>query len=218
MQSRRRLLAAAGGTVVASLAGCTDLLSDGPITFEADQATVPESARSELSYEEVEITDVVIEETVEAGDRSRDVEVTNWKAEYDKGIDLPTGTRVRGAVCVVLSTPKAEVLGRTFNPIADMDPEEIMQEFQGRIEGIEDVERVGEESASMLGSTAEVGRFEAQGAISDGGPQVDVELLVTEGIESEDDLVLAVAAYPLVLAEQERPDGLGMIEGIDHPT
>lgn len=218
MPTRRRLLTAAGATAAAGMAGCTDLFGDGPITFAAERATVPAVVRNETGHDEAGIEELVIEETVEVGDRSRDVQVTNWQAEYDKAIDLPVGDSVRAAVCTVLSTPRAEVLGRTFNPIAEMEPRELIRQFQDRIEGIENVRHVGEESAATLDTAAEVGRFEAEGTVADGGQQVDLELLVTESVASGDDLVLAVAAYPEVLADAERPDALAMIEGIDHPT
>lgn len=207
-----------GGVVLAGLAGCTDLLGDGPITFEASQAAIPSSVRDETGYDEQGVEEVLLERTVEVGDQSRDVEVTNWQAEYDKAIELPIGERLRGSVCTVLATPQAEVLGRAFNPIAEMDPAELLDEFQGRIEGIDAVERVGETAVSLLGTTADVGRFEAEGEVGDAGVAVDIELLVTEPVESGDDLIIVIAAFPLALAEQERPDAVAMIEGVDHPS
>lgn len=222
MHSRRQLLAATGGTVLAGLAGCTDLLGDGPVTFEAEQATVPQAVRDDTGYDEADVEPVVIEETVEAGGQSQDVEVTNWQAEYDKAVelpaDLPIDDRIRGAVCTVLSTPQAEVLGQAFNPIAEMRPEELLEQFQDRIEGIDNFERVGETAATMLDTATDVGRFEAEGEVGDAGVTVDVELLVSEPVASGDDFVLAIAGFPVVLADQERPDAVAMLEGVEHPS
>lgn len=218
MRTRRRLLAATGGTVLTGLAGCTDLFGDDTLTVAAERATVPESVRSETGHEERTVEEVPIERTVEAGDRSRDVRVVNWKAEYDKAVDLPVGEEIQAAICTVLSTPRVEVLGRPFNPIANMSPRELLRRFQSRLEGVDDIRQVGETTVALLGETADVGRFEAQAAVVDGGPEIEIELLVTEGVESADDLVLAIAAYPRVLAEAERPDAVAAVEGIDHPT
>lgn len=223
MFSRREALAAIGTGIVGSTAGCLDAVPfvGGPMTFEAAVSTVPEAVLAETGYEEQGRDELVIERTVEAGGQTQAVVVTNQQVEYDKGVDLgaaglPVDQRVRAAICTVLTTPQVEVLGRSFNPVADMDSADLAETVQGRYEGMEGLERVGEETAPVAGQSTTVGAFEGEADLVEAGVAVDVTLHISEAVEAGDDLIVAVAGYPTVLADQEAPHAFAMLDGIEH--
>lgn len=222
-QTRRSLLALGATAAAASTAGCTDQLpfiGDGPLEFSAVPASVPETVLDETGYEEHEVEEVVTEETFEVGGRTQDVVVTNWQAEYDKAVDLgeflPSDERVRAAVVTVLTTPQVDVLGRSFNPVADMESEELAEMVQDQFEQFDGMERVGEETLAVGGESTTVGEFEGEAVLAEGGGTIDLTLHIGEAVESGDDLVVAVGGYPTQLREQERSHVVSMFEAIDH--
>ena len=92
--------------------GCA-FLSDGPITFSANKATVSSQAQSQTGYEEVTVESQVVNRTFEAAGQSKQVTVTNWLAQYERKVSIPTmGERRAGAVAV-FSSPQVEVLGQS---------------------------------------------------------------------------------------------------------
>lgn len=224
MTTRRELLAMGGVGVLGASAGCLDTLPfvGGPMTFESTPAAVPNAALSETGYEEHEIDDVVIERTFEVAGRRQDVVVTNWQSEYDKGIDLGVGPldlgRRRAAVFTALTTPRVSVLGRTFNPVGDMAGEELVEMVQDRYDGLDSVEHVGDVDATIVGESTTVGEFEAEADLLDAGVAVDLTIHVAEAVESGDDLVLAIGAYPTAVSHQERDAVFSLFEAIEHET
>lgn len=221
---RRTCLSAVAAIGATGLAGCIEnipFLGDGPISFAADPASVPEAVLEETGYEEHELEEVVIEETFEAGGQTQAVVVTNWQAEYDKSIDMgglgvPIDEQVRAAVFTALSTPQVSVLGRTFNPIADMRSGELAEMVQDRYGGLENLEQVGEDTVTILGESTTVGEFEAEAELLDGGVAIDLTLHIAEAVESGDDLVVGVAGYPTDVREVERDNATTLLEAIEH--
>ncbi|WP_165874933.1 DUF6517 family protein [Natrarchaeobius oligotrophus] len=211
-------------TAIATTAGCTasmPFVGDEPMEFEADPASIPQSALDETGYDEHAIEDVWIERTFEAGGQTQDVVVTNWQAEYDKTIDLgklgvPIDERLRAAVCTALTTPKVSVLDRTFNPVGEMTSEELAEMVQDRYEGMENLERVDEDVVSITGESTTVGEFEAEADLVGEGVSIDLTLHIAEAVESGDDLVVGVGGYPTELRSGERPNIVSLFEAIEH--
>lgn len=224
--TRRSLLAIGAGAVTASTAGCIDrlpFLGDEPLEFGADPASVPEAVLEETGYEEHEIEEVVVEETFEAAGQTQDVIVTNWQAEYDKAIDLdelplPTDERVRAAVVTALTTPQVNVLGRTFNPVADMGSEELAEMVQDQYEQLTELERVGEESVTVAGESTTVGEFEGEATLAGDAVSVDLTVHIAEAVESGEDFIIGVGGYPTRLRDRERPHVFSVFEAIEHDT
>lgn len=209
--SRRRLLAAVGGTMAAaSAAGCTEYIpfvGDEPMSFAASQAWVPEAALDETGYEEHEVDELVFEETFEAAGQTQAVEVTNWLAEYDRSIDLGLLNSLTGdaqaAIFVVLSTPQVDVLGRTFNPVGDKDADELLELVQEHYDGLGDPTRVGETESQLAGETTTVVEYETEAELVAEGMTVDLTLQVAEAVEAGDDFLIAIGGYPTELGEDE---------------
>jgi hypothetical protein len=224
MLTRREALAASGVAIAGGTAGCLDAIpfvGDEPVEFEATPASVPDSTLDETGYEAQGTEEVVVERTFEAGGQSQDVVVTNWQAKYDKSVDLGAlglggDQQQRAAIFTALTTPQVEVLGRTFNPVADMDAEELAEMIQERYEGIDDLQRVGEETAPVSGQSTTVGEFETEAELVAAGATVDLTLHIAEAVESGEDLIVAVGGYPQALRSQEHDHVFAMMAAVAH--
>lgn len=211
MVSRRSVLAASVPALVAVTAGCSAVFGSGA-EFAAETATVSADARSGTGYQEVAVEDVVIERTFEAADQERTVEVTNRVARYERRVDLPALPAQRAAVFVALTSPKIEILGRTFNPIGEMSNRELLALVQERYTGIEVGDRVGEHGATMLGRSTTIEKFEGSATLA--GASVDTYIHVTR-VEHEGDFVVALSVYPNQLGGEDDTVAR-MVEGIEH--
>lgn len=176
---------------------------------------------AETGYDEHEVEEVVVEETLEAAGQTQEVIVTNKQAEYDKAIDLgesplPTDERVRAAVFTALTTPQVSVLGQTFNPVADMDSEELAEMVQNQYEGVDQLEQVGEESVTIVGESTTVGEFEGEATLVPEAISTDLTLHIAEAVESGDDFLIGVGGYPTQLRDQEQSHVFSILKAIEH--
>jgi hypothetical protein len=138
----------------------------------------------------------------EVGGQTRRAVATNRLAKYDRGIDLPTGDRVRAAQFTVFTTPAVEVLERTFNPVGDMSSAELARQALSRFEGLEDLEKVGDETVPILGTDAAVGVFETEATVA-GDVTATVRLHVAEAVRAGSDFVVAVGGYPKLVSQAD---------------
>lgn len=196
MDRNRRAVAGATAALAFGGAGCLGFVTgDEPLTFEATQTTVSEEVLGETGYEEVGVEDVVMTEEV----ASREIEVTNWQAQYERTIDLGIAELDAG-VFVAFSTPKVEVAGRAFNPVDEMSNRELLSEVQSEYEDLEIGDRVGTDTVTMLGTDVEVDRFDGSATIA--GFDLDIYLHVAR-VESGDDFVIALGVYPQQLSSED---------------
>lgn len=224
MLSRRDALGAIGAAAAGGTAGCLDaipFLGDEPIEFEAATAAAPESVLAETDYEEYDRTDVVVERAYEVAGQTQDVVVTNRQVQYDKAVELslpglPGGERLQAAIVSVLTTPQVRVADQTFNPVADMDSEDLATMVQDRYEGMETLQQVGEETVPVASGPTTVGEFEGEAELAEAGVTADLTLHIGEAVEAGDDLIVAVGGYPTALQGQEQADVFAMFEAIDH--
>lgn len=224
MPSRRELLGTAGIALAGVTAGCLDAIpfvGDEPIEFVAGTSVVPESTLGDTGYEEQDRRDVVVERTYEVAGQTQDVVVTNRQVEYDKAIDLGevglgSGERLQAAVFTVLTTPQVDVLGETFNPVGDMESAELASMVQDRYEGVDDLQQVGERTATVAGESTTVGEFETQAELANGGLTVDLTLHIAEAVEAGEDLIVAIGGYPTLLGSQEESNVFAMMDTIEH--
>lgn len=216
--NRRAFLAGSGAVLGSTLAGCTGFITgDEALELDASVATVAESNLDDAGYEENKIEDVTVTRQFEVADQTREVKVTNWHSQYDRSIDVEPIGRYQGAVFGVLTTPKVEfdVVDKSFNPVGDMNTDEIIEMVQDQYEEINNAQQVGKYDISILGETATTGEYEAEAEVASTGETVDVTLHVTEAVESGDDFALCIAAYPTqLLGEDENVETL--MRGIEH--
>ncbi len=214
--TRRRVLAAGGALATAGLAGCTALdvfTGDEPAEFTAGTATVDDETLADSGYELNEVRSASVSQEFEAAGSTREVQVTNQTAEYDKAVEL-FGERYQAAVVAVLTTPRVEVLGTTFNPIGDLDDEERAELIVERYDEVDELERGSEYAIEVLDTEVDVVVYTAEGQIEGTGVTVDLEVHVGDAIEAGDDFVIPLAAYPEALGDGENVRR--MFGGITH--
>jgi len=214
--TRRSLLAATGALGTASLAGCSALdfaLGNDSLSFEASAAVVGDAPLAERSYRESNRTSDTITRTFEAGGQSREVEVTNRIAEYDRGVSI-LGQEFRWALFTVLSTPKVEILGTAFNPVADMSTDELVAMIQGRYDQINAVSRDSTRQADLLGDPAEVVRYRAEGRFTEADVQLDLTLHITDPVAAGADFVVCFGVHPRQVDETDAINDL--LGGVEH--
>lgn len=191
--TRRDLLAGVGTGIAAGLAGCTS----GGASFGAGEAVLSESVRKDTGYGHHRTTeDTVVKEYGLFG-VTRSVEVTNVVAEYDRAVEIGLlGTRLQAAVFAVLSTPQVRLVGRSFNPVADMTTVDIAEMIQERYEDISDVEEDGSFTATVAGESTSVTRFTAKARLVTVGTGIDVYLFVSSAVEFGEDFLVTLAVHP----------------------
>jgi hypothetical protein len=202
MTRRRRVLRAAGalgaGGVTAT-SGCLGVLTGSePARFASGTATIPQSTLDATGFEEFKIESVEVEREFSAAGQTRTVIVTNQLAQYDRAVEIPGVGRYRASQFTAFATPAVEILGRTFNPVAEMSSKELARQALDRFEKIEDLEQTGEEMIQILGTEATVGLFEATATITD-GVSAEIVLHVAEAVRAGSDFVVGVGAYPKLL-------------------
>jgi hypothetical protein len=194
------------------LAGCGFLTGSEALTFSASPATASDASLSETGYEEQNVTEQRVTRNVSAAGQTRQVNVTNQQAKYERAVDLgPLGSQ-RAAVFVTFASPEVSVAGRTFNPIADMSEREILQEFDSQYEGITVGSQVESRNVSTLGQSTELKQFDGTATLA--GTELDVTIQ-TAKFQHEGDYVVAVGIYPQLL-DGEESNVVLLLEGLEH--
>jgi len=221
---RRAFLAGTGLVLASTLAGCT---GGSLATFAASPATVPSATLGRTGYEERSVEESVIRQGFGGVDA---VQVRNWVALYERPLapsvlgELPGTERAedqRVAVFTVLSTPKVEVGGQEFNPVAGFSAGDVLDLVQQTYGGLREVERVDERAVTVLDTATTVDEYRAAGRLEAGGASADVEgvtdlaVHVTDPVEHGTDFVVGLAVHPAIAAiEQGTVDR--MLQAIEH--
>lgn len=214
MDRLHRLAIAGLLTVLVTTSGCVGTLMGEDLTFSASQPAVDEEAVEEADYDLEEKRDVTINHTVNIQEEEREIEVTNKIAAYSHNVSAGPIADQKAAGFVVAASPAVEVAGVTANPVDDYSNRELLKQISSRYDEVDDIERVGSQNVTVLGSETEVTKFSATTTIE--GERVDVYLHVMK-TQHEDDFVMAVGGYPQELDAQHEDRVLTLIEGIEHP-
>jgi hypothetical protein len=207
---RRTLLGGTGGIALLGLAGCLGVV--GMDEHEASPAGVDPAVREETGYEQTNIEELVVERSVDLPGTSENVTVRNYLTEHQKGIELPTVGTVRAATFVVLTSPQISILGREFNPISEMDSTEIVDLVEADFDEINDVEHVSDGEATILEQETTESLFEAEAQIE--GVPVDVNVHITESVETTSDHLITIGVYPTQLESLEADNIEALMAGI----
>lgn len=201
MKTTRRAFGAllASGFVAGS--GCLGFASGSePLRFEAVGATPSEEAVSEAGYEHQRTETRTITREFEAAGQTRSVEAVNVIAEYDKRIDLGPLGHQRAGVFVVFATPRIDVLGRSFNPVEDMDHRELANEVQSNFGEISIDDRVGQRTITVSGKETDLSKFTGMATLD----SQNVEIFVHLGtVETDEDVLVLLGIYPRILGGEE---------------
>lgn len=211
--NRRQAIVAIGSLTSLSSAGCIGFITgEEALAFEATQATVPNAVLEDTGYAEDDVSTEAVTRSFSVGGQSREVEVTNWLARYERSIELgPLGEQELG-VFAVLSTPQVRVLNQTFNPVGEMSNRELLEQLQARYSNLTVGDRIGSDRLQILGEDATVDRFEATATFE--ATEIELRVHVTTVAHAED-YIVPIAIYPRRLpGEADRVNRL--YEAIEH--
>lgn len=224
METSRRAYLAAGATGgLALTAGCLDfVLGGGPLELEAERVAPSDATLAETGYEEYEVEQQRLDERIDVV-VEREVRASIWSSIYSKGVEHG-GHEFEGGFFAAISIPDFSVLGYSLNPIANMDNEELLEEFlegldgdYGSIDGVTHQESFGLE---ILGEGREVDVFEAEADLEidadTGDDLVEVEIPVTS-FGHDDDVLVLLGTHPAPLAAESANAEL-LMESVDHPV
>lgn len=212
----RRVAAALLLAGLLATSGCIGFLTgQNALTFESNPVSVSGQAQSQTGYDQARKEPSTVTKSFSAAGETRNVTVTNHVAEYKRTVGVAGLAEGELARFTVISSPEVEVLGQTFNPLAELSNRELAAQFQKKYETVSDVQAVGDRTETVLGEEVTVTKFTARATIQ-GGQQMDVYLHITK-FKHGDDYVVAVAVYPRQLdGEQENVNVL--LSGIQHST
>ncbi|QLH79548.1 hypothetical protein HZS55_20620 [Halosimplex rubrum] len=210
----RQGLAALAVVLVTVTAGCGFITGQSALAFAASPATASDDALSETGYEELAVANSTVTRNFSAAGQTRQVEVTNQQARYERAVDLgPLGSQ-RAAAFVTFASPEVEVATRTFNPVSDMSTQEVLSQFESQYEGLSVGSHVDNRSVRALEGQRTLQQFEGTATLS--GSEVDVYVHAAK-FEHEGDYIVAVGIYPQRL-DGETESVVALTEGLEHDT
>lgn len=214
--TRRELLAGAGTGMAVGLAGCSGQLTADGAAFGAVEASLSASVQSDTGYSHHRTEPFTVTREFSRFGFSRSVEVTNVISEYDRAVELGVlDQRLQAAVFATLSTPQVEILGKSFNPVAEMSTVEIAEMIQERYENVSGVREEGSFESAVAGESTTVTRFTARADLVATGVGVDVYLYVSQAVELGEDFVVCLAVHPQSMGE-ERETVEALLAGVEH--
>jgi hypothetical protein len=192
-------------SAVAGLAGCS---GSGATTFEADAAA---TATGDTGYErEDERTPTITREFA-----GQEVKVTNVITEYQKTMSIPLLGEAKLGVFTAFTSPQVKVAGQSFNPIGQWSTKKLVTELQSRYDSMNDVQKEGEESQKVLGSTRTVSTFSATMTVD--GNDVPIILLVAK-FKHESDIVVPMGIFPEERRDKEGTNIRTLMSNMSHPA
>ncbi|MDZ7747337.1 MAG: DUF6517 family protein [Halobacteriales archaeon] len=208
----RRIIAVVAVAALVTLSGCGFLLGNQALTFNASPVAVDDSTQSQTGYDEIRRTSLGVERSFQVAGQTRNVSVTNYLAEYGRTAETLFSDQQIARV-TVLSSPKVDVLGQSFNPLDNLSDRQLAQRFQEQYGSLNDLQFQSNRTTSILGSERTVSKFTAQAQME--GTSVDVNVHIST-FEDGDDYIIAVAVHPQQIDEQSNVDA--MFGGIVHPA
>ncbi|PSQ31746.1 hypothetical protein BRD16_02210 [Halobacteriales archaeon SW_6_65_46] len=208
----RRIMAVVAVVALVTLSGCGFILGSDSLDFPAEPVAVDDSTQSDTGYEQTRRTSLNVDRSFSAAGQTRNVSVTNYIAEYGRSADAVFSDQQVARV-TVLSSPKVEVLGESFNPLGDLSDRELAQRFQKQYDSLDNLQFQSNRTTTVHEEEQTVSKFTAQADM--GGTSVDVYVHLSK-FEVGDDYVVAVAIHPQQIDEEPNVDE--MFAGIVHPA
>lgn len=190
--------------------GCADLLTGGPLTFEASPVGVDPDVVADEGYFLQDSGSRERTENVSGLMGTREVQVTSRFAEYRRLVPADDGQDLAAAVGAI-STPKAESGGEPRNPVKDWGPREIVENLPQPYGDVEGLTEHGTRTLTILGSEVTATELSGTGVPADGN-RTPIDLHVAKTMTG-DDFILGIGVHP-----SDRPDEVPgidrMLEGI----
>ena len=204
MELSRRAVGALTVAGISGLAGCS-----GSTSFSAEYA---ETDTGETGYERTGQRQPSMTRTF-AG---QEVTVTNTVTEYRKEVQLSLlGGSADVGVFAAFTSPQVEIAGRSFNPISDMDTEQLAERFQSRFDSMDGLGQESSEQVDVLGAARTVTKFSATVTVE--GNQVPVFLLIAN-FSHESDVVVPMGIFPQERQDEEGPNVRQLMANLTHPA
>jgi hypothetical protein len=204
MQLTRRAVGAVALSGLAGLAGCS---GSGSTSFEANAAT---TTTGDTGYEQQDQR----EQTVTRKFAGQEVKVTNVITEYHKEVEIALVGSAKLGVFTAFTSPEVKVAGQEFNPIKEWSTEKIVRQLQNRYEGMSDVQKEGEGSHEILGSSRTVAKFSA--TMTYNGNDVPVYILIAK-FNHGSDFVVPMGVFPQEKEDQEGANVRTLMSNLSHP-
>lgn len=185
--------------------------------FSSSPAAVSEETAQSTGYEKKDVRNITknrsFSKEVQGETIEREIEVTNWAVRYGKSTEMGELGEQEIAQFVTFTTPQVEIMGQSFNPVAEMSHDELVQKFVGKVGAVKDIEKVSETNIVMLGEGTKVSKYKATTEMN--GMEIDVyiHLAITQ---HGDDHVGAVGVYPVQLESQEEKNVLSLMKSVEH--
>ena len=209
----RRAMLGGIGAGLASTAGCLSVVTgDEPLEFSASRATVPDATLESTGYEQVDERSPTVSREFTVAGQTREVTVTNRATTYEKAVDFGPLGSVRAALFATFTTPKIEIAGQAFNPIAEMSNKDLLGTIASRYDGLSVGDQMGSKEVQSLGQTITVERYEATATFQ--GQDVPIYLLLSR-FQHGEDFVVPVGGYPRQLTGEES-NVYTLIENLEH--
>lgn len=201
-----------GAGFATALSGCLDFVrGSGPLDFEAGEIHVEDEPLAAADYRFEEVEEVVLEREFEAGERRRNVVVTNTQAKYIKEVPLEPIGAVDAAVFSAVATPSVSLLGREYNPLGDLEPDELAELVQDRYAGIRSIEHAEYRRIGVANHFTTVGLYEGEARFR--RQPIDIRMCISEAVPFRETLAIGVGIYPDML-DGEDTHVLRLISGI----
>ena len=208
---RRSVLTGIGTTGIVSITGCLGSVKKAT-SFKAAVAGVEQSALDETGYKHEKTEEIGIEREIEVAGQSQTVSVTNQLRQYSKTVDFGVLGEKKMGLFAVFATPKVDVLEKSFNPVSEMPPGELVRLVSSNYEGMGDVEFDSESTVTILGEEVTDSRYVSEASL--GEQKIDLRLHVTEAVARGDDLVVTIGGYPEKISEQEQENIIQLMKGV----
>jgi hypothetical protein len=212
----RRLAIGVLLAVAVATTGCVQAVAGGAAAFEASPANVDGQTLSETQYKLNERDEVSLSHQASlpvVGER--DVNLTSHLRSYHRA-EAESGNASETSVgaFIVMSTPKAVVLGKQVNPLGRVSLKDLVSRVASGQGTYGDLERVGGRNLTVLESSTDVAKYETE--VQAKGESVGTFVYVTRVLH-DGDYVITVAVLPEVFSEEES-DIYAMMGNVSHET
>lgn len=206
-----RALATFGVVCLIVTAGCGGLGGlvggNGSLTFTASPITVENAVVTQAGYEVKTEEELTFERTFEVQGQTREVVMNAHMLHLIRSYQgAPLGN------VIILSLPQISILGQQIEIAQQLNPIELISQAQDSTGSIQQQQKVGERTVTILGANRTVEVF--RGTAKQGGQSAEVKIYIAT-FSHGGDTIIAVGIVPRT-ATQDEDALLGVFQGIEH--
>lgn len=201
--SRRDYLKFVGASSVIGTSGCLSQFEEAT-SFTANLALLNDNYTQSHSFERGMLESQKLEESLDILDQDVSFTIQGWFVEYNRNntfsAEIPE-TSISGSVISIISSPNGEINGRSVNPLATDNLEDIVEPTVESIDGfsIDGDSSRNEYSTESLGMETNVLIYDA--IVESEGYSLEATAHVGRVIK-EDDIIICTGAHPRHVEEE----------------